>query len=159
MSDCNRYIIHNPGIQHSHTLRYFSQAHDQGSKNREQISTVSIIYFFLTDCYYYLLYLIIHTTLQFALEKQLAHRAAGSIFSSHCSRHLAAVWELLLVTMGIVCGIMWHGADWGYLHKHTHHYINNSAPAPTHYFTNPLLQIRILWNWRSTSSSGQRITC
>ena len=46
MSDCNRYIIHNPGIQHSHTLRYFSQAHDQGSKNREQISTVSIIYFF-----------------------------------------------------------------------------------------------------------------
>ena len=77
MSDCNRYIIHNPGIQHSHTLRYFSQAHDQGSKNREQISTVSIIYylFFLKDCYYYLLYLIIHTTLQFALEKQLAHRA------------------------------------------------------------------------------------
>ena len=78
MSDCNRYIIHNPGIQHSHTLRYFSQAHDQGSKNRKQISTVSIIYylfFFLKDCYYYLLYLIIHTTLQFALEKQLAHRA------------------------------------------------------------------------------------
>ena len=47
----------------------------QRTENRYPQFLLSIIYFFLKDCYYYLLYLIIHTTLQFALEKQLAHRA------------------------------------------------------------------------------------
>ena len=45
----------------------------QRTENRYPQFLLSI--FFLKDCYYYLLYLIIHTTLQFALEKQLAHRA------------------------------------------------------------------------------------
>ena len=47
----------------------------QRTENRYPQFLLSIIYFFLKDCYYYLLYLIIHTTLQFELEKQLAHRA------------------------------------------------------------------------------------
>ena len=45
----------------------------QRTENRYPQFLLSI--FFLKNCYLYLLYLIIHTTLQFALEKQLAHRA------------------------------------------------------------------------------------
>ena len=148
MSDCNRYIIHNPGIQHSHTLRYFSQAHDQGSKNREQISTVSIIYFFSEGL------LLLFTLLDYSHNITVC---VGEAVSTSCG-WLHIFISLFATSSGSVrtparyngdCvwhNVAWCTADWGYLHKHTHHYINNSAPAPSHYFTNSLLQTRILWN-------------